>query len=111
MSSVKFLLDECLPFHLQDRLSGEFIQSTQILPRGTSDDIIFQEAKKRNLILVTADLKFVVRTLKKNEKVIYQNQEGDRYRIHLEHIASDCWKREPDKLTKYLLKNETIIIP
>ena len=110
---TKFLLDACIPLGLKELLSGDYVESVQILPHDTPDNIILEEANQRNLVVITRDVKFVLQTILKNHDIVYQNQHNERYYIHglAELIEKNCSEKSVDKRTKYLLKNETVIIP
>lgn len=67
----KYLLDECVLRTPERIKSNTFPQAIDYLPKGSPDDKVLEEAIKRGLILVTRDMKFVVRTVRQGHPVIY----------------------------------------
>jgi hypothetical protein len=76
-----FLLDE----NIGERNGGlpkcQCILARQIVKPATPDDVLLEEANKRNLIIVTRDVKFVVKTTIKGKNIIYESDEGFRFLI------------------------------
>ncbi len=61
---MRFLVDECLPLDICDvlaSLSFDALHVTRTALRGSSDDLIWDEAAAQGRILVTADLDFPLR--------------------------------------------------
>lgn len=52
----KYLLDACVAPSLLELWSGEYVESTRILPEGASDEVVFEEAKKRTKHILRTDL-------------------------------------------------------
>jgi len=75
----KYVLDENIHCNDVTKPKNLFVKSTAISYRGASDEVVFEEARKRNLILVTRDIKFILNILMKKEDVIYETNDGERY--------------------------------
>jgi len=111
MNLKGFFVDVCVPQGVKELSSEQYLSSTDILPNTASDDCVFDEAKKRNRIVITKDIGFIIRTLIKNENIVLQTQDGTRILLAGVTIDQNCSSKGPDKHTKYLLKNDEIIIP
>ena len=112
-SGPKYLLDACVPIRIQELSSREYIESTQILSHNAPDDVVLEEAKKLGLVVITMDVRFVLRCIIQNEDIIYQNAKGERYYIDSSSqlFATDCIQESVDKRTKYLLRNDVVMLP
>lgn len=108
---LNFLVDECLPVSVQELISGEYIHSTELLPHGAPDNEVLEQAQKNNLILVTADMKLALKIAMDNQKVIFQNQNGERFLVHGKFIGTNLNQSNLEIKTKYLLKNNLIVVP
>ena len=108
---LNFLIDECLPISVQEFISGEYIHSTELLPRGTPDETVLEKARKLGLVVITIDVRFVLETINKNQDIIYQNRKGERHYIRSNIFSTNCSQKSIKKETKYLLENDLIIIP
>ena len=108
---LNFLIDECLPISIQEFISGEYIHSLELLPKGAPDDSVLEEAQKNNLILVTADMKLALKIAIDNQKVVFQKQNGERFLIHGKFLGNNSNQLNLDSKTKYLLENNLIIVP
>lgn len=109
----EYLIDECITMIPQDIVSKNCIDCREILPKGTSDEMVLEEATKRDLVVITNDIRFVLNTVIQNKCIIYQNNKGERHYIkgYSELIATNCKKKNLGKKTKYLLLNDEIIHP
>jgi hypothetical protein len=110
---LKYLIDECVTMVPQDIAAKNCINCKEILPEGTPDEAVLEEATKRGLIVITNDIRFVLNTVIQNRCIVYQNNKGERHYIKgsSELIAKNCKRRNPDAKTKYLLLNDDIIFP
>ena len=108
---LNFLVDECLPISVQEFISGEYIHSTELLPHGALDNEVLEEAQKNNLILITADRKLALKIAMDNQKVIFQNQNGERFLLHGKFLGNHSNQPCIEFKTKYLLKNNLIVVP
>lgn len=106
----KYLVDECVPLGLMELWSGEYVELTRILPNGSSDEIVFEEARKRGLTVITCDRGFVVMAMRENTPIIWQ-YDNDRFLIHGKIIERDCPTKSPSKRTRDLLRRDAIILP
>ncbi len=73
---MKFLLDENIPFELQNYLAKYKISSSHLLGlklKGLSDEEVFDYAQKRKFIIITFDKDFL------NEKFYTQSHYGVIY--------------------------------
>ncbi len=111
MSLEGFFVDACVPQGIKELSSEQYLYSTDVLPCNASDDCVFEEAKKRNRIVITKDIGFIIRTLIKNENIVLQTQDGKRILLAGITIDQSCPHKSVDKHTKYLLKNDKIVIP
>lgn len=110
-SQLRLLIDECVSISVTDFLSKQAVHCTKILPPGTPDDIVFNEANKMGLVIVTADHGLILRALTAQKSIIFQNQKGERYHIQTELIEKRYSRKSITKTTEYLLLNEEIVVP
>ncbi len=106
---IKYLVDECVSFKSTGLTKRNAIKSTDILSKGSPDDAILKVVQKHNLLLVTADLRFAVKTAVKNKQAFYQTQEGERYRLRGKIVSTNCISKKA--LTDYLLTHDSIVLP
>ncbi len=106
---IKYLVDECVSFKSTGLTKKNAIYSKEILPVGTSDDEILKVVQKYNLLLITADLRFAVKTAVKNKQAFYQTQEGERYRLRGKIVSTNLFSKV--ELANYLLTHDSIILP
>jgi predicted nuclease of predicted toxin-antitoxin system len=107
----KYLVDACVPLGLMELWSGEYVEVTRILPDGTSDEMVFEEAKKRGLTVITCDRGFVVMAIRENIPIIWQYG-SDRFLIHGNIVERNCSMKSPrGKRTRDLLRRDAIILP
>jgi rRNA-processing protein FCF1 len=102
---TKYLLDECIKYSAEQIKSVNLPQVIDYLPRGTSDDKVLEEANKRGLILVTRDMKFVVRTVRQDIPVIYDHAG------HWHLIAKISIDNPFDRVGIYCRNNNSVILP
>ena len=109
----QFLLDECIPLGINEMIFGDCVRSIDLLYCGAPDEMVFEEAKKRELTIITSDVRFVLWSITKNQDIIFQNNKCERYFIHSESklIDTNCFYKPVDKKTKYLLMNDMIVVP
>jgi len=111
---AKYLLDECVPLGYKEVTSKEYVELKEILPAGTPDYVILKQARRLGLTVVTMDVRFVLGAIIQNREIIYQNSRGRRFYIRssTKIIEKDCNQKSfGNKITKYLLQNDQIIIP
>jgi len=101
----KYLLDECILRTQERRESNTLPQAIDYLPPGTSDDIVLEEAVKRGLILVTRDMKFIVRTVRQDIPVVYD------YGGYWHLIAKVLIDNPFDKVGIYCRNNQCVVLP
>lgn len=114
LHQARYLLDECVPIGYKEATSKEYLELKEILPTGTSDHVILDQARKLGLIVITMDIKFILSAMIQNHDIIYQNKRGYRFYMHSlsKLIEKDCNQKSFGKrITKHLLRNDVIIIP
>jgi len=111
MSIEGFFVDACIPQGVKELSSDQYLLSIDILPHNAPDDCVFEEANKRNRIVITKDIGFIIRTLIKNENIVLQTFDGKRILLAGITIDQNCPSKGLDKRSKYLLKNDEIVIP
>ena len=105
---MKFLLDESLMYGNKDPIFPPFFNSVNILGKGASDGMIFQYAKKNNMIVVAKDKRFVLDMIVSGSKVVYVD---NNYKVTLVNPKIDVNPKYSSPITFYLQENEEIIIP
>lgn len=106
----KYLLDECIQPGLMDLWSGEYVELSRVLPHGSSDEIVFEESKKRGLIVITRDRGFVAMAMRENTPIIWQYGD-ERFLIHGMIVEKNYAMKSHCTRTKNLLRCDTIILP
>lgn len=105
-----YLLDENIRFNNVSKSKNLFVHVTTILRRRTSDEIIFEEAKRRHLTIITRDIKFVLNMLIQKQNVIFETNDGRRYFINgksskfIERNISECLIKYYSKKQKRMLE-------
>jgi hypothetical protein len=74
-----YVLDENLSGYYGTKPSHLYAEACEIVRIGSSDDLLLEAAEKRNLTIITHDKGFVIKSLKKNKDIIYEDHFGDRY--------------------------------
>ncbi|AJM92191.1 DUF5615 family PIN-like protein [Nitrosopumilus piranensis] len=110
----KFLLDECVQIadkELRNHLG--FINARDIVATGTSDDKLLSSAKRRNLIIITKDIQFILNTILTGNKIVFHNKNTRVLIIpKIKTIDSGCnHSKYKSMLTYYLQEHEEIIVP
>lgn len=100
-----YLLDECILRTDERRESCSLPQAIDYLPMGTKDDTVLAEAVKHGLIVVTKDMKFVVRTVRQGIPIIYVH----RGQWHL--IGQILIDNQLDQVGIYCKNNNSVILP
>ena len=108
---IKYLVDECVSFKATGLTKRNAIKATEILSKGCPDDEILKVVQKHRLHLITADLRFALKTSFTTGKAFYETQDGERYRLTAKLVAVNSFRNQNKKLTNYLKENDTIIIP
>ena len=105
---MKYLIDECMGLKKQLIKNKDILLSRDVLGEGTPDSEILDYAVKKNLILVTNDMKFALRTAMKHHPVLYTGFQGG-FKISAER--TDDAVRFCGSKTFYLLENDKVVIP
>lgn len=111
---AKYLLDECVPLGYREVTSKEYLELKEILPTGTPDHVVLDEAEKLGLTVITMDSKFVLSAIIQSRDIIYQNKRGYRFYISSSSkiIEKNCNQKSfGKKITKYLVSNDRVIMP
>ncbi len=106
---IKYFIDECVSFKSTGLTKKNAIYSKEILPPGAPDDEILKVVQKHNLLLITADLRFAVKTAVKNKQAFYQTQEGERYRLRGKIVTTNLFSKKAQ--LNYLLTHDSIVLP
>ena len=107
---IKYLVDECVSFKCTGLTKRNAIKSSEIFPPGTPDDEILKFIQKHGLHLITADIRFALKTAMIEKRADYFTQEGERYRLRGKFIAPNYFTKIY-KLTDYCQSNDMIVIP
>jgi len=105
---MKYLVDECMGLKKQFIKNKDILLSRDVLGEGTPDHEILDYAVKKNLILVTNDMKLALRTAMKNHPVYYVGFHGG-FKIRAE--ATEKAVRFSGSKTFYLMENDKVVIP
>lgn len=106
----KYLIDECLDLKKGVCKNGEYLLSTNVLGAGAPDHEILDYAIKKNLILVTNDMKAALRTAMKNHPIVFYQREGKSFKINAEELG-ELSRKFSDSVTFYALENDEVVIP
>ena len=106
---MKYLVDACISLKKQFiKNNTNILLSRHVLGEGAPDHEILDYAIKKNLILVTNDMKFALRTAMRNHPVYYNGYQGG-FKIKAETMEEAV--RFSDDKTFYLLENDQVMIP
>lgn len=105
MAELQYLLDECILRTDEQRASVDLPQVIDYLPQGTSDDKVLEESVKRGMIIVTKDMKFIVRTVRQGIPIIYD------YKGNWHLIGQILIDNLLDKVGSYCRNNDITILP
>lgn len=75
----RYILDENISGYCFSKPSSLYLRSSTLVPRGTSDEELLKKANEKNRIVITRDVKFVISTVIKKQKIIYETNEGHRF--------------------------------
>ncbi len=79
MTSALYVLDENLHSCYGENPKSFYVNATEIVRCGTTDDLLLERATKRNLLIITHDIRFVLKTLTKKKDIVYENHDGERF--------------------------------
>lgn len=99
-----YLLDECILRTDDRRKSCDLPQVIDYLSPGSKDDKVLAEAVKRGLIVVTKDMKFVVRTIRQGIPIIYVHSG----KWHL--IGQVLIDNQLDRVDMYCRDNDCVVL-
>ena len=105
---MKYLIDECMGLKKQLIKNKDILLSRDVLGEGTPDSEILDYVIKKNLILVTNDMKFALRTAMKKQSVLFYGGIGKSFTIHAEETPGAKFSGSK---TFYLLENDKVVIP
>lgn len=108
----QYLLDECVPLGgIKSILQtiSDFELSLTKVGIGAKDEKVLECAIKNNQTLVTLDKRLAFHAILENQTIIFQHANGDCFIIktNIEKIP----RRKFDRVTKYILRNDEIILP
>ena len=101
---IKYLVDECVSLKCTGLTKRNAIKSSEIFPSGTPDDEILKFIQKHGLHLITADIRFALKTAMIEKKADYFTQEGERYRLRGDYRGSLPRRAQPP-LNPFLRKD------
>lgn len=109
---MKLLFDECITIHYEYGTKyflkrQRYETSIDILGDGTKDDQILEYARQKRRIIVTCDKRFIQKLLDKRMPVVCVFSNGSMVKMEkIGHI------KDPNReITRYAIKNDTIVIP
>lgn len=111
----KYLLDECVQTADKTiRTKFGFVNLSEIIPNGSDDDKVLRSASRRNLTIITKDIRFVLQILIKGKPVVYENYKNER--IHIipktkPRIERNCHFKYKCFTTYYIQRTDNIIMP
>ncbi len=79
MTSALYVLDENLHSCYGENPESFYVNASKIVRCGTTDDLLLERASKRNLLIITNDIRFVLNTLTKKKDIVYENHDGERF--------------------------------
>ena len=105
MMEAKYLLDECILYPQEKMKSCNLPKIIDYLPKGASDNKVLEESIKRGLIIVTKDMKFIVRTVRQGISIIYDHN-------GIWHLVGSILIDNPfDEVGTYCRNNHCVILP
>ena len=112
----RFLLDECVQIKNKKlRKQLGYVNSKDIAKEGISDDKLLEKALKKNLTIITKDIRFALKSVLQGIEVVFQDGNGVRTLIPKNKtsiIEYNCFSRKyNDELTYHLITFDEIIIP
>lgn len=109
---MNLLFDECITIHYEYGVKyflkrPRYESSNDILGAGTKDDEILEYARQKSRVIVTYDKKFIQKLLDKKISVVCVFSNGSMVKMKkIGHL-----KNPNSEITRYAIKNDTIVIP
>ncbi len=106
----KYLIDENVSMGKEAVKNNEILQAKDALGEGEKDAKLFDYITKNNLILVTNDKRFSLRTAIENHPVRFYDRDTNKtYQINAKE--TDEIKKFSDSATFYILENDQVVFP
>lgn len=106
-----YLLDEWVSIDLSLPKHGCFVESREVLGKGTPDNLIFEYSKKHNLIIVTKDYRFAEKILAEGYPVLLLLFRDKWGIVKPDKKVAKLGRFLFDKCTYFLMEREKIILP
>ena len=105
---MRYLIDACIDMKKQATKKRDIVSVQRVLGDGTPDSEVLDYAIKKNLILVTNDMKASLRAAMRNHPVYYTGYQGG-FEIKAKRTEDAVRFRDP--ITFYALENDEVVIP
>lgn len=114
--SKRFLLDECLQItNKKLRTRFGYVNATELVKEGTSDDKLLQKAIKENLVIITRDIRFALKAVLLGVEIIFHDNNHTRTLIPKNKpqiIEYNCVSQKyRDELAYYAMTFDEVVIP
>ncbi|PBO84910.1 MAG: hypothetical protein COA77_06630 [Thaumarchaeota archaeon] len=114
--SKRFLLDECLQItNKKLRTKFGYVNATELVKEGTSDDKLLQKAIKENLVIITRDIRFALKAVLLGVEIIFHDSNHTRTLIPKNKpqiIEYNCVSQKyRDELAYYTMTFDEVVIP
>ena len=107
---AKYLIDENVSLGKEAVKNNEILQTKDVLGEGKKDAKLFDYITKNNLILVTNDKRFSLKTAIENHPVRFHDRDTNKtYQLYAKE--TDEIKKFSDSTTFYILENDQVVIP
>lgn len=102
----RFALDENLHGCYGTKPRSRYVEAKEIVRSGASDELFYLKASSRNLLVITHDIRFVLKILTQKQDIIYENHNGERYFLtgknsflidKNENLSSIKWRNRKEK--------------
>ena len=104
----KYLIDACLSLKKGVCDGSEFVLAQDVLGEGTPDSEVLDYAMKKNLVLITNDMKFALRIAMKNQTALFYTRGGKSFLINAQETPSAKFS---DSLSFYAVENDEVVMP
>ena len=102
----RFALDENLAGCYGIKPKSCYVEAKELVRPGSSDMLFYLKASRRNLLVITHDIRFVLKILTQKQDIIYENHDGERYLLtgkdsflidKNENLSSIKWRNRREK--------------
>jgi hypothetical protein len=108
---MKYLLDVHIPPTVLELQTNQIMRSVDILPINATDKEILDKANELGLQVITSDKGFIQLAVDNKTEIIYQSNNGLRYKIKAEPVPIQPSLKITDKRSRYILLNDKVVIP